>query len=182
MRSLDREIKKSDDILFIDGYNIINSWNDLKELDSLEEARRRLVHKISEYQAYINHLVVLVFDSYKTKRDRQININAGLAIVYTKERETADHFIEEMVEIYGRKKNIKVATSDRVEQDIILARGATRMSAKEFEIQVNSARDNIKDVQQQEKIRNELHLSGLNDENQKLLLSLITDNIDKKVN
>lgn len=173
MKSLDRKIQTEDDLLFIDGYNIINSWDRFEEFSDLEESRRCLIDLLKEYQSYLTHLVVVVFDSYMVKNDRQIIIEDDLVIVYTKERETADHFIEEMVEIYGKKKNIKVATSDRVEQDIILARGATRISAKELEILVDGAMSSFSRIIQDDKIKNSLHLRRLDPKNEKILESLI---------
>ena len=86
-------------------------------------------------------------------------------IVYTKELETADHFIERAVEKYANKKKIRVATSDRLEQDIILGKGATRMSAKEFEFEIKTFKEDIKRITIKKKTENKLHLSGLKSSN-----------------
>lgn len=165
MRSLDRELRKYKEILFVDGYNIINSWENLKETSrtDLEATRGKLISILEEYQHYTSYGVVLVFDSYNVKNDRQIEKKNKLLIVYTREFETADHFIERMVDLYGRKKVIKVATSDRLEQDIILAKGATRISAKELEIDVQNSRDDVKRIQELGKTKNKLHFVGLNE-------------------
>lgn len=167
MRSLDREIKKYKELLFVDGYNIINSWDSLKNSSDkeLEESRRKLIDILMEYKHYTKEGVVLVFDSYNVKSDRQVIIENKLMIVYTKELETADHFIERQVEKYRNTKKMRVATSDRLEQDIILGKGATRISAKELEIEVKNFREDIKRITIKKKTQNHLHLSGLNTRN-----------------
>jgi|LSQX01.2.fsa_nt_gb predicted RNA-binding protein with PIN domain len=163
MRLLDREIKKYDELLFIDGYNIINSWSSLKNtsMDELEESRRILINILMEFKHYTPEGVVLVFDSYNVKTDRQVIMEEKLLIVYTKEFETADHFIERSVEKYSRKKKIRVATSDRLEQDIILGKGATRISAKELEYEIDNFYNEVKKIQTVGKIKNKRHLGSL---------------------
>lgn len=142
MRLLDREISKYKEILFVDGYNVINSWDELKmdTEEELEESRLKLINTLDEYQHYTKNCIVLVFDSYNIKTDRQILKHNNLMIVYTRELETADNFIERAVDEYALKKRIKVATSDKLEQEIILAKGATRISAKELEVEILNAR------------------------------------------
>lgn len=164
---LDREIKKYKELLFVDGYNIINSWDSLKnDTDKeLEESRRKLIDILMEFKHYTKEGVVLVFDSYNVKSDRQIFVENKLMIVYTKELETADHFIERAVEKYANKKKIRVATSDRLEQDIILGKGATRMSAKEFEFEIKTFKEDIKRITIKKKTENKLHFSGLKSSN-----------------
>lgn len=171
---LDRELKKYKDLLFVDGYNIINSWDYLKNKSDaeLEESRRKLINVLEEYKHYTSEGVVLVYDSYNVKSDRQVFIENKLIIVYTKELETADHFIERAVEKYGEKKKIRVATSDRLEQDIILGKGATRISAKELEHEINGFYQDIKRIQEKKKNENRLHLSGLNEGTMELLEKL----------
>lgn len=164
---LDREIRKYKELLFIDGYNIINSWDYLKDTTSteLEESRRLLTEILVEYKAYTREGLFLVFDSYNVKSDRQVIVDNKLITVYTKELETADHFIERSVEKYGTKKKIRVATSDKLEQDIILGKGATRISAKELEYEIISFKETINRIRKFEKTKNKRHLSGLNDAN-----------------
>ena len=124
------------DFLLVDGYNIIHAWPDLMEMTevSLESARQKLVEIMSNYQGYHSHLeVIIVFDGYL------VNGNPGTAqrrhnvhVVYTKEAETADHYIEKVVHGLPRECRVRVATSDGLEQLIILGRGAVRMSASEL--------------------------------------------------
>lgn len=166
MRLLDREIKKYDKLLFIDGYNIINSWNSLKNLsiDELEESRRVLIDILMEFKHYTPEGVVLVFDSYNVKSDRQFVMEKDLIIVYTRELETADHFIERFVEKYSKKKKIRVATSDKLEQDIILGKGATRISAKELEYEIENFHRELKKISDNKKTKNKRHLSTLTED------------------
>lgn len=174
---LDRELKKYKDLLFVDGYNIINSWDSLKTFpkDNLEEARRELINTLMEYKAYSKEGIILVFDSYNVRSDRQVEIQNKLIIVYTKELETADHFIERATEKYGRNKKIRVATSDRLEQDIILGKGASRISAKELEYEINSFYKDISRIQANKKRQNRLHLAGLSPDSVDILEKLKRD-------
>lgn len=160
---LDRELKKYKELLFVDGYNIINSWESLKNQTDheLEESRNKLINILMEFKAYSKEGIILVYDSYNVKSDRQIFIENNLIIVYTKELETADHFIERSVEKYGCKKKVRVATSDRLEQDIILGKGATRISAKELEYEIKHFYSDIKRISEKAKTENRLHLTGL---------------------
>ncbi|MDO5027974.1 MAG: NYN domain-containing protein [Bacillota bacterium] len=174
---LDRELKKYKELLFVDGYNIINSWDQLKVSsdDQLEEARRKLIDILMEYKAYSKEGIILVFDSYNVKTDRQVQIQNKLIIVYTKELETADHFIERSAEKYARHKKIRVATSDRLEQDIILGKGASRISAKELEYEINNFYKDISKISEKKKRQNRLHLSGLNPDSIQLLEKIKAD-------
>lgn len=171
---LDREIKKYNELLFVDGYNIINSWENLKNKsdEELEESRRILTGIMMEFKHYSKEGIVLVYDSYNVKTDRQVFIENKLIIVYTKELETADHFIERSVEKYAKKKKIRVATSDRLEQDIILGKGATRISAKELEYEINRFYKDLERISTKKKIENKRHLSGLDENNLKALENL----------
>ncbi len=135
------------DFLIVDGYNIIHDWEELKELSkvSLESARNKLLDIMSNYQGYKNHIeVIVVFDGYLVKGNlgsaRTYN---NIYAVYTKEFETADHYIEKTVNALPRECRIRVATSDRLEQLIILGHGAIRMSARELKIEIESVNSKI---------------------------------------
>lgn len=135
-----REIKE---YLFVDGYNIINYWDDLKakSLISLEEAREELIELLAEYHHYSGIEIILVFDAYMVKRNiGKEESYKGIKVVYTREHETADNYIERQLDLLGRVRRIRVATSDWVEQQIILARGGTRISARELEIEIKNAK------------------------------------------
>lgn len=128
------------DYLLVDGYNIIFAWQKLKELaqDNLDAARLTLQDIMSNYQGYKKVEVILVFDGYKVKGNpgtvqRFHNIN----VVYTKEAETADSYIERVTGIYNKEGKVKVATSDRLEQIIIMGQGAQRVSARDLEKEID---------------------------------------------
>ncbi|AFS79285.1 protein of unknown function DUF901 [Gottschalkia acidurici 9a] len=107
------------DYLFVDGYNIINCWNNLREISkvSLEEARNELIDVMAEYKGYTGTEVVVVFDAHLVKGScHKKETIKGIEVVYTKENETADHYIEKKLDIMGKTKSVKVATSDWIEQ------------------------------------------------------------------
>ncbi len=137
------------DYLLVDGYNIIFAWKDLKELaeHNLEAARIRLADILCNYQGFKKNEVILVFDGYKTKGNLGSVIHYNnIDIVYTKEAETADQFIEAVSQQMARDYRIRVATSDGLEQMIILARGATRITARELRREINDAEKEIKTI------------------------------------
>ena len=137
--------------LLVDGYNIIFAWDELKEIakDNLDAARRSLADILSNYQGYKKCNIILVFDAYKVKGNpgsvqKYHNIN----IVFTKEAETADSYIEKTTYEIGKKYRVRVATSDALEQVIILGHGAERVSARIFYSEVVEANSEIKDIVQ----------------------------------
>lgn len=139
-------MKKDREYLFVDAYNIINAWQDLKELSKvdLNLAREKLIEIMAEYQAYTDSKVIIVFDAHLVKggtgkKDKVYN----LEVVYTKEYETADSYIEKTIDSIGRNKKVKVATNDWIEQQIILGRGATRISARELKVEIEDIKRDI---------------------------------------
>lgn len=133
--------------LLVDGYNIIFAWDALKTLakDSLEHARDRLLQLLQNYQGYRKCEVILVFDAYKLKgHGREIEQHGGVSVVYTKEAETADSYIERVSKQLIREHRVRVATSDALEQLIILGNGAMRVSAREFEAEMRAAESEIR--------------------------------------
>ena len=135
-------------IIFIDGYNVLNFWPDLKELKnvSFDGARDRLVDVLHNYGSYNNCKVILVFDGYKVAGniENKEEINKNLSIVFTKDGETADAYIEKEVHNIGRKYEVYVVTSDWLEQQTIFQRGAVRMSSLEFYNEVIKVQDKIR--------------------------------------
>ena len=121
-------------LLYVDGYNIIGAWPEAnKENWSLDECRDRLILLLEDYAGYTGQEVWVVFDGYRTERPlRTVEPRKELTVVYTRHGETADHFIERMCQVLPKYREARVATSDSVEQTIILGRGATRMSAREL--------------------------------------------------
>ncbi|WP_026486989.1 NYN domain-containing protein [Caldanaerobius polysaccharolyticus] len=125
-----------EEVLFVDGYNIINAWPELKKLSkiSLELARQELINSMVEYSAYKGIEVFVVFDAFHVKDcASRIEEVKGVKVVFSKYGETADHYIEKSVAKYVKSgRAVKVATSDWVEQQVIMAQGAIRVSASEL--------------------------------------------------
>lgn len=130
------------DYLLVDGYNVIFAWDEFKEiaLDNLDGARMKLLDVMSNYQGFKGCEVIVVFDAYKVKGNPgEISKYNNIYVVYTKEAVTADMYIEQATHEIGRKNNVTVATSDRLEQMIVLSRGARRMSSRELKLEVEQA-------------------------------------------
>ena len=125
--------EKLKEYLLVDGYNIIFAWEDLKELAkvNVESARSKLMDILSNYQGYVKNTLIVVFDAYKVKGNPgSVSKYHNIYVVYTKEAETADQYIEKTVHEIGRKYHVTVATSDALEQIIIWGQGAARLSAQ----------------------------------------------------
>ncbi len=136
-RPLTEEQKKQ--YLLVDGYNIIFAWEELKELAkvSLDSARGKLMDILSNYQGYKKMTLILVFDAYKVKGNPgSVSMYHNIHVVYTKEAETADQYIEKVTHEIGRKYRVTVATSDGLEQLIIMGQGAARISARELKEEI----------------------------------------------
>ena len=127
--------------LLIDGYNVLNQWNDLFDLrnEPLEDCRDKFLHMLSNYQGYKSIEVIVVFDAYLQKRGQEkIQNFDNIKVVYTKEGETADNFIERFVYLNGRSNLVKVVTSDFLEQIITMASGGIRMSPRELRLEIRA--------------------------------------------
>lgn len=163
---------KPKEYLFVDGYNIINSWDNLRKLSdlSLEVAREELIEIMAEYQHFSRIKVIIVFDAHMVKGNsgKKEKIK-GVDIVFTKENETADQYIEKTLDDIGRVKTVRVATSDWMEQQIILGRGGIRMSARELEAEIKDQKKLLKRRKSTEKAKNELLIGRLDEETLKKL-------------
>ena len=135
--------------IYVDGYNIINSWKELKseKETSLDSARLKLIEILHNYGAVHNCKVILVFDGYKVagNLENKYEHNKNLVVVFTKDGETADAFIEREVDNVGRRFEVYVVTSDSLEQQTIFQRGAIRISGVEFH---NLVFDTTKDIKE----------------------------------
>lgn len=139
--------ERVDEYLLVDGYNVIFAWEDLKELAkvNIEAARNRLMDVLSNYQGFKKCRVILVFDAYKVEGCAlEIQKYHNIHVVYTKEAETADQYIEKVVHEIGRKYHVTVVTSDSVEQVVTLGQGGTLISAREFEKEMEIVRSQIR--------------------------------------
>ncbi len=129
--------------LIVDGYNIINTWGMLEDgsKTSFEEARDRLIDIMHNYKGYTGYDIIVVFDAYQTQsKQRTIEKNGNITVVYTKKNESADVYIERFVndtmEKAPRKTRIWVATSDHLQQTIASSKGALIVSAMELKADV----------------------------------------------
>lgn len=122
--------------IFVDGYNVINSWPNLKITKdfTFEGARHSLVDILHNYSVFNNCRIFVVFDAHKVTGsiEKKEEVNDDIYVIFTKDGETADSYIEKRVNHLGRKHEIVVVTSDNLEQQTIFQRGAVRMSSLEF--------------------------------------------------
>lgn len=156
--------------IFVDGYNVINSWPDLKQKKdvSFEGARQTLIDKLHNYGVFKACKIILVFDAHKVMGsiEKKEEINKHISVVFTKDGETADSYIEKKVNSLGRKHEIVVVTSDFLEQQTVFQRGAVRMSSLEFYNEVLKVEKSIR------------HKADKNESSQK---NSISDNIDENI-
>ncbi len=141
-----RDQKSGPEYLLVDGYNIIFAWEELNSLAQRDvaAARSALEDILSNYQGYRKCVVILVFDAYKVKGNPgSVEKRNGIYVVYTKEAETADAYIEKTTYDLSRNYRVRVATSDGLEQVIILGHGALRISARTFRAEVEEAEGEI---------------------------------------
>ena len=135
--------------LLVDGYNVIFSWDKLKETaaDNIDGARTALINILCNYQGYKKCEVILVFDAYKVKGGvGEVEKANNITIVYTKEAETADMYIEKASYKLAKENKVRVVTSDALEQLIILGNGALRVSSREFLFEVQQAEEEIRNI------------------------------------
>ena len=139
--------------LLVDGYNIIFAWDELNALskESLDAARHRLMDILCNYQGFKKCVLILVFDAYRVPGSPgSIEQYHNIHVVYTKEAETADMFIERVTHEIGKNRRVRVATSDGMEQVIILGHGALRVSARMFHEEVQNVEKQIRKLVQGE--------------------------------
>lgn len=144
-----KKAAKKDEYLLVDGYNIIFAWDDLKKMaeNNLESARVKLMEILCNYQGYIKCTLIVVFDAYRVKGNPgSVSKYNNIYVVYTKEAETADQYIEKTVHKIGPNNNVTVATSDALEQVIIFGAGAARMSAAGLRADINRVDSEIREL------------------------------------
>lgn len=141
--------KKGPEYLLVDGYNIIFAWEELNKLarDNLDAARNRLINILCNYRGFKRCNLILVFDAYRVKgKHREVEEVDNISVVYTKEAETADMYIEKTAHTLAKDCRVRVATSDNVEQIIIMGSGAVRVSASEFLAEVTEVEKAIRKI------------------------------------
>lgn len=150
--------------LVVDGYNIINAWNDVFNLrkESLEDCRDKLCEMLSNYQGYKKINVIVVFDAHMV-REGQIKTETydNITIVYTKENQTADNYIERFVYTMSPEHTVRVATSDYLEQRIVLSSGGIRMSPRELKEEIKQANKNIEMILSKKPVKDNTIMSNL---------------------
>lgn len=140
---------KKEEYLLVDGYNVIHDWPELKELLPVDygAARDKLVDILANYQGFIQCKLLVVFDAYKVKGGvGSYEKIGGVDVVYTKEAETADMYIEKVTHQIGKKHNVRVVTSDSLEQMIITGHGALKTSSEAFRIEVENVATTIREI------------------------------------
>lgn len=140
-------MQKREDVLLVDGYNIIGAWPDLAALkhEKLENARDRLIEMLADYQGFSGATVIVVFDGYHVAGGTGSDYrHRKLRVVFTRERETADECIERLVgEWISVRRDVYVATSDSTEQHVAFGKGALRLTARELRLAVDQSRSEI---------------------------------------
>ncbi len=135
--------------VIVDGYNVIFAWDELKNIanDNLEAARDKLADILCNYSAFTKTETILVFDAYKVQGNngKRINYN-NIHIVYTKERELGDNYIEKLISDIGKNENVRVVTSDNLIQLSAVRYGVLRVSAREFEKEVKKIDEHIDEL------------------------------------
>ena len=134
--------------LLVDGYNLLFSWEELNELSkiNLDAARTKLMDILCNYQGYKKIEVILVFDAYKVKGNTgEVMEYQNIHVVYTKEAQTADAYIEKTTHELSKKHNVTVVTSDALEQLIIMGQGAVRVSSREFRLEIEAMEKEIRE-------------------------------------
>ena len=138
-----------EEYLLVDGYNVIFSWDSLKKIasENLEAARNHLINILCNYQGYCKGELILVFDAYRVSgKHREVEKVNNINVVYTKEAETADMYIEKVTHRLAKNHRVRVVTSDGMEQFIILGHGALRISSQSFLEEVKQAEKEIRAI------------------------------------
>ena len=165
-----KQLKKEEamqEYLLVDGYNVIFAWEELKELAkvSIEAARDKLMDILCNYQGYKKCVLILVFDAYKVEGYAlEIQKYHNIHVVYTKEAETADQYIEKVVHHIGRKYHVTVVTSDGVEQVITMGQGGTRISSRDFLEEIEYTRKLIEEDNEKQRVSDRNYLFDHADE------------------
>ena len=134
-------------ILIVDGYNVINVRKPVRESLVLEDARRRLTDRLHDYAGFSGQQIILVYDAWLSDRgQRSIENRGALQVVFTMKGETADCYIERLCDelaedVSLRRVEVRVATSDGLEQTVVLGRGAVRVSSRELLLEMDMARE-----------------------------------------
>lgn len=153
----------------MDGYNVINAWSNVFKLDTepLEDCRDKLLNILSNYQGYKRINIIVVFDAHMVKKGQKKKEKFdNLQIIYTKEYQTADNYIERFVYEKAHENIVRVVTSDYLEQTMVLSNGGIRMSPREFWEDIEDTIKKTKEkIQHKERVnRSNTIMSNIDDE------------------
>lgn len=133
-------------VVIVDGYNVLNARRHVEGASALADARDALIAQLQDYAGFSGQTVILVFDAWQgDRRSRSVEEHGNVRVVFTQKGETADHYIERLCDEYTdkieyRQAEVRVATSDALEQTIVLGRGAVRMSSRELLLEMQQVR------------------------------------------
>ena len=142
--------------MLVDGYNVIFAWPELKELaeESMDASRNSLLDSLSKYQSLQKCNIIVVFDAYRVQRHREEIIKYhNINVVYTKEAQTADLYIEKFAYDNKKRYDITVATSDALEQIIIRGTGSAVISARELKLEIERVNESINQTLQEKQTK-----------------------------
>lgn len=147
-------------IMIVDGYNVLNARKHMSDATALADARDKLIRELQDYAGFSGQSVVLVFDAWQgDRKTRSEEEHGAVKVVFTQKGETADRYIERLCDEYAddidyRRAEVRVATSDALEQTIILGRGATRISSRELLLEMQQVRSHgVSSVQTQKTMK-----------------------------
>lgn len=170
MHRLKKKKNKKRDFLLVDGYNIIFAWDDLTALadESFFLARDKLIHQLSNYAGRTKKTIILVFDAHQTKEPPSVSNQSGIWVVYTAYAETADEYIEKTTRALSKEDAVTVATSDGLEQIIIIGYGARVFSASDLLLEIETSKSRIKkEINETKSIKNNIFIELLDPETAK---------------
>ena len=133
-------------VVIVDGYNVLNARRQVDGASALADARDALIAQLQDYAGFSGQTVIVVFDAWQgDRRSRSVEEHGNVRVVFTQKGETADHYIERLCDEYAekieyRQVEVRVATSDALEQMIVLGRGAVRMSSRELIMEMQQVR------------------------------------------
>lgn len=168
--------EKKEEYLLVDGYNIIHAWEELKEhtKDNMDGARMKLLEILSNYRGLRKCEIIVVFDAYRVEGHREEILDYhNIHMVYTREAQTADQYIEKFTQDNSKKYDIVVATSDGLEQIIVRGAGATLLSATELKLEIEAAKERMQQEYQQRKQKQGSYLMDALSEQEKQKLAEI---------
>lgn len=169
---------KNKKLIIIDGYNILNAWEKYKPFLKLsfENARNELIYDMGEFSKLIGIDLLLVFDAYKINFKDSSEVIKGIEVVYTKQNETADQFIEKKLDEIGRKISVSVGTDDTLIQKLVTQRGGIVLTSKELLFRYENLKNKSNRYETKNRITNKSYFNTLDD---KALNQL--DEIEKKL-